>query len=163
MDNFVVLRRTQSEIDVFGGVVFIDIDGKNVGVLAKENLRFDLAPGKHSIKMYKSHTMGTFIGVAEAVIDIIEGESLFARYSAPLMLNQPGNIVIANYSSEQQLESVLNEVEASIYKDYTDQKMRIQRTKEESEKNSTNLFVWIFAMPAILGLLFWLIEMSIII
>ena len=149
MDNFVVLRRTQSEIDVFGGEVFIDIDGKNVGVLAKENLRFSLAPGKHSIKMYKSHTMGTFIGAAEVIIDIIEGERLFARYSAPLMVNQPGNIVV-------------NEVEASIHKDYTDQKIRIQRTKEESEKNSTNLFVWIFVIPAILGLLFWLIEMSII-
>ena len=162
MDNFVVLRRTQSEIDVFGGEVFIDIDGKNVGVLAKENLRFSLAPGKHSIKMYKSHTMGTFIGAAEVIIDIIEGERLFARYSAPLMVNQPGNIVIANYDSEQQLDNVVNEVEASIHKDYTDQKIRIQRTKEESEKNSTNLFVWIFVIPAILGLLFWLIEMSII-
>ena len=78
MSNFVVLKRTQSEIDVFGGDVYIDIDGKNAGIVQKQNLYFDLSVGKHTSKMYKSHTMGTFIGVSETEIDIIEGEKLYA-------------------------------------------------------------------------------------
>ena len=160
MSNFVVLKRTQSEIDVFGGYVYIDIDGKNAGIVQKQNLYFDLSVGKHTIKMYKSHTMGTFIGVSETEIDIIEGEKLYARYSAPLMVNQPGNIIIAPYSSESELDSIVNGVERSISSDYKEQQNKIQQTKKESEKNNTNLMIWIIVVPAIIGLLYWCITMS---
>lgn len=160
MSNFVVLRRTQSEMDVFGGDVYIDIDGKNAGIVKKQNLRFDLPVGKHTIKMYKSHTMGTFIGVSETNIDIVEGENLYARYSAPLMVNQPGNIVIAPFSSESELDSIVNDVERSVHTDYTEQQIKIEQTRKESEKNNTNLIIWIFVVPAIIGLIYWIITMS---
>ena len=160
MSNFVVLRRTQSEIDVFGGDVYIDIDGKNAGIVKNQNLQFDLSIGKHTIKMYKSHTMGTFIGVSENEIDIVEGEKLYARYSAPLMVNQPGNIVIAPYSSETELDSIINDVERSIYSDYKEQQNKIEQTRKESEENNTNLIIWIIVVPAIIGLLYWCITMS---
>ena len=56
MGDFFVLRRTQSEIDIFGGDVYVDIDGKNVGIVGKEDLQIQLSPGPHTIKMYKSHS-----------------------------------------------------------------------------------------------------------
>ncbi len=94
MGKLVVLQRTRSEIDVFGGDVYIDIDGKNAGTVKMQNLQFDLSAGKHTIKMYKSHTMGTFIAFAETEINVLEAEKLYARYSAPLMVNQPSNIKV---------------------------------------------------------------------
>ena len=144
-------------MDVFGGDVYIDFDGKNAGIVKKQNLRFDLPVGKHTIKMYKSHTMGTFIGVSETNIDIVEGENLYARYSAPLMVNQPGNIVIAPFSSESELDSIVNDVERSVHTDYTEQQIKIEQTRKESEKNNTNLIIWIFVVPAII---YWIITMS---
>ena len=159
MSNFVVLRRTQSEIDVFGGDVYIDIDGKNVGIIKKQNLQFDLSIGKHTIKMYKSHTMGTFIGICETEIDIIEGEKLYARYSAPLMVNQPGNIVIAPLVSESELDSIAKKKEKSIHSDYSEQQNKIEETKKEIEKSNSTLYIWI-VVSAIIFLLCWLSTMS---
>ena len=159
MSNFVVLRRTQSEIDVFGGDVYIDIDGKNVGIIKKQNLQFDLSIGKHTIKMYKSHTMGTFIGICETEIDIIEGEKLYARYSAPLMVNQPGNIVIAPFVSESELDSIADDIEKSIHSDYSEQQNKIEETKKEIEKSNSTLYIWI-VVSAIIFLLCWLSTMS---
>ena len=160
MSNFFVLRRTQSEMDVFGGDVYIDIDGKNAGIVKKQNLQFDLPIGKHTIKMYKSHTMGTFIGVSETEIDIVEGEKLYARYSAPFMVNQPGTIVIAPFVSETELDTIVNDVERSVHSDYTEQQIKIEQTRKESEMNNTNLIIWVFVVPAIIGLLYWIITMS---
>ena len=160
MENFIVLRRTRSEINVFGGDVYIDIDGKNAGVVKEQNLRFELPVGKHTIKMYKSHTMGTFIGVAESEIDIAADEKLYARYSAPLMVNQAGNILIAPFTSENELDNILNDVERSVHTDYTEQQIKIEQTRKESERNNTNLIIWIFVVPAVIGLIYWLITMS---
>ncbi len=162
MENFIVLQRTKSEIEVFGGDVYIDIDGKNVGIVKTNNLRFELIPGKHTIKMYKSHTMGTFVGVAETEITIAEGEKLYAKYSAPLMVNQCGNILIAPFESENQLNTIIEGLENNIHKDYANQQERNEKARKESEKNNFSLIVWIIVIPIILGLLFWIIEMSVI-
>ena len=160
MSNFVILRRTQSEIDVFGGDVYIDIDGRNAGIVKKQNLQFNLSPGRHTIKMYKSHTMGTFIGIAEVEINVSDGERLFARYSAPLMMNQPGNIVIAPYSSESELDNIVSNIEKNVHNDFTEQQIKIEQTRKESEKNNTSLIIWIFVVPVIIGLIYWIITMS---
>ena len=160
MSDFVVLQRTQSEINVFGGDVYVDIDGKNVGIVQRKNMHFDLSPGEHTIKMYKSHTMGSFIGVAETTVEIGEDEKLYARYSAPLMFNQPGNIVIASYNTDSELDNVVSQVERSVHTDFTEQQIKIEQTRKESEKNNTNLLIWIIAVPSILGIIYWIIAMS---
>jgi hypothetical protein len=51
--NFIVLRRTKTEALIFGGDVYIDIDGKNVGILGNQDFITNLSQGKHSIRMYK--------------------------------------------------------------------------------------------------------------
>ena len=56
MAKLVFLQRTQREIELFGGDVFFDIDGKNVGKLSLSNQIIELPAGTHSIKMYKSHS-----------------------------------------------------------------------------------------------------------
>lgn len=160
MSNFIVLRRTESEIEVFGGDVYIDIDGKNAGIVKEQDISFDLPVGRHTIKMYKSHTMGTFIGVAETDIDIVEGEKLYARYSAPLMVNQPGNILVAPFTSESELDKIVNDIERNVHTDYTEQKIKTENMRKESEKNDTSLFIWIFVVPMVFGFLYWIISMS---
>lgn len=52
MGTLTFLRRTQKEIEIFGGDVFFDIDGKNVGKLSLQNQDVEVAAGTHTIKMY---------------------------------------------------------------------------------------------------------------
>ena len=159
MSHLVVLRRTPSEIEVFGGDVYIDIDGKNVGVLKSQNLQFELSAGKHTVKMYKSHTMGTFIGFAETTIDVKEGEQLYARYSAPLMVNQSGNVIVASYESEKELDTIINSIEEGVHSDYKEQQIRNDAARKESDKNNASFIAWIIVIPIVAGLISWLVFM----
>ena len=68
MAKLVFLRRTEKDIQVFGGDVYFDIDGKNVGKLSRVNQEVSVPAGLHTIKMYKSHTYDTFIGFAETTM-----------------------------------------------------------------------------------------------
>lgn len=92
MAKLVFLRRTENEIIVFGGDVYIDIDGKNVGLLSRTNIEFEVSSGQHIIKMYKSHSYDTYIGFAESQITMENDEQLMIRYSAPMNTNQPRNL-----------------------------------------------------------------------
>ena len=74
MARLVFLKRTPKEIEIFGGNIFFDIDGKNIGKLTLENQIINIAAGTHTIKMYKSHTYDTFIGFAESTITISEDD-----------------------------------------------------------------------------------------
>ena len=107
----IFMRRTPKEIEVFGGTVFIDIDGKNVGQLGTEDFIIDLAEGKHKIKMYKSHTYDTYIGFAETEIEVKADEHLLIMYSAPMLINQPGNIIVTDYTSEQDIQKIIQKRE----------------------------------------------------
>ena len=162
MSNFVVLQRTQSEIDVFGGDVYIDIDGKNAGIVKRENLSFDLPAGEHVIKMYKSHTMGSFIGFAEVKINIENDEKLYARYSAPLMVNQPGNILIAPFDNESDLYMIVRNVEKEIHADYKAQQVKEAQAREDSKKNNTSLALLIILGPILAFLFYWIVFASLI-
>lgn len=94
-------KRTQKEIDVFGGDAYFDIDGKNVGKLTMQTQIIDVIPGDHTIKMYKSHSFDSFIGIEESTINISEEEELMIKYSPPMMVNQLGNMVNSPYTAEQ--------------------------------------------------------------
>src|SRR5699024_2894549 len=110
----VFMRRTQKEIDVFGGAVFIDVDGKNIGQLGIDDFIIDLPEDKHKIKMYKSHTYDTYIGFAESEIDVKANENLLIKYAAPMLVNQPGNIIVSNYTSQQDIQEIVQKREEKI-------------------------------------------------
>lgn len=150
------LRRTPKEIEIFGGEVFIDIDGKNIGIIGTEDFEIDLPEGKHTIKMYKSHSFDTFIGVAESVIDLKSGEKLLVKYSSPMLVNQVGNIIVTNFISEQQVDSLAMKREMQIVKD--DQILKDK--KREQETQTRNGWI-IFAVVMFVGMLIWfLVEIS---
>ena len=86
MGTLTFLRRTQKEIEIFGGDVFFDIDGKNVGKLSLQNQDIEVTAGIHTIKIYKSHTFDTFIGFAESTVTVDENEHLMIKYAAPMMV-----------------------------------------------------------------------------
>lgn len=55
----------------------------------------------------------------------------------------------------QQKESTLEEEKIN--------NMKVEKAREEaSRKNNNALFLWIFVIPILIGLLWWIIEMSII-
>lgn len=128
MAKLVFLQRTPSEAKLFGGQIFFDIDGKNIGKLSFSNQTVELPAGKHTIKMYKSHTYDTFIGFAQSTIDLTEEDYFMVRYSPPMMVNQPGNLMISEYS-KQKAEEVLRNRERSIQQDVA---------QTEAEKRAAN-------------------------
>lgn len=97
MPKLIFLRRTQNEVEVFGGEIFVDIDGKNKGKVSFSNLIIDIPDGEHTIKMYKSYKYDTFIGFAEQKVVLGENDEFMVRYSCPTTVNQPGNIDISDY------------------------------------------------------------------
>lgn len=150
--KLVFLRRTSKEIEIFGGEVYIDIDGKHIGVLGTNDFEIDLSEGIHKIKMYKSHSFDTFIGVAESEINLKSGEKLLCRYSSPMLVSQDGNIVVSNFISEQQLESLVKKREEQIVQD--DQK---QRDKKREQENRTRNGWIIFTIVMLVGMLLLII------
>lgn len=149
MAKLIFLQRTQKEIEIFGGDVFFDIDGKNAGKLSLTNQTVELPAGDHTIKMYKSHTYDTFIGFAEQTISITEDEALMVKYSCPMMVTQPGNMVISEYSEVKEVETVKAR-DAAIQRDFVAQETQ-KREAEEKYKNG----VWIVIGIAVaIGLIY---------
>lgn len=138
MAKLIFLRRTEREIQLFGGDVYFDIDGKNIGTLSRVNQEIAISSGKHTIKMYKSHSYDTFIGVAESTIHIEENENLMVRYATPVTANQPGNLIISAYDPIKE-QDILRARESSIQRDYVADK---NRKREQNEKYNTGLIFW---------------------
>ena len=140
MGMLTFLRRTQKEIEIFGGDVFFDIDGKNVGKLSLQNQDVEVAPGTHIIKLYKSHKFDTFIGFSESTITVDENEHLMIKYAAPMMVNQPGNMVISEYDRAMEQASIKDR-ENTIERDFT---AELNRKKEQNEKynNGVKIVIW---------------------
>lgn len=158
--NFIILRRSSEEEKIFGGEVYVDVDNKNIGILGNTDLIIELENGEHTLKMYKSHKMGTFIGIAESQFSIIEGEKLFARYSPPMMINQSGTIIISKYDSPLQLEKISKEVAQKISSDFQELEAKKLKQKAESNKNNAALIIWIFIVPIVIWIIYWIIETS---
>ena len=136
------LPRTAKDIEIFGGDIYFDIDGKNIGILSRLNYTVDLPAGHHTIKMYKSHKYDTFIGFAESTIVLQEQEHLMVRYAAPMATNQPGNIIVMPYDPNKEQE-ILKTREDVIRRDSMADDMR---KREQNEKYNTGVMLWIGLM-----------------
>lgn len=156
MAELIFLRRTQNEIEIFGGEIFFDIDGKNAGKLSLTNQTIELPEGEHTIKMYKSHTFDTFIGTAESTINISADERLMVKYSAPMMVNQPGNMFISEYSEEKEKEAVRDR-EQSIKRDFA---AASQQRQEAQDKYNTGVII-VFVVAVIFAIIFVAYEFMI--
>lgn len=160
MSKLYVIRRTESEIQIFGGTVFIDIDGKRVGEISRTDLVIDLEPGTHNIKMYKTHTYDTFIGFADVTITVEDGKDLTARYSAPMTIHQPGHIVISDFVSLTQIDNQIKQKEIVLREEKRANDLQAQQREEESQKNNNALIFWIVVVPIIIGLIYFFVEMA---
>lgn len=159
MAKLVFLRRTQKEIEIFGGDVYFDIDGKNAGKLSLTNQMVEIPAGEHTVKMYKSHTFDTFIGFAESVINVTDDEQLMVKYSAPMMINQPGNMVISEYTETKEQE-VIREREYSIHRDFVATETQ-KKQAEENYKNGVMTVVWVgVGIAVVLGILYGILFSS---
>lgn len=153
MPKLVFLKRTQKEIELFGGDVFFDLDGKNAGKLTTEDQFLEVSAGKHTIKMYKSHSFDTYIGFAESTVEILENEDLMVRYAAPMMVNQPGNMVISKYEPES-VDSIVEERDKRIERDY----VAVEKRKEEQNKKYNNGVKWVIIIFVILAIIYAIEE-----
>ncbi|HZJ68817.1 MAG TPA: hypothetical protein VFD28_02275 [Candidatus Eisenbacteria bacterium] len=154
MAKLVFLRRTEKEIQVFGGDVYIDIDGKNVGILSRVNQEYEVSTGQHTIKMYKSHSYDTYIGFAESTITVDENEQLMVRYAAPMAANQPGNLIISPYDPTKENE-LLRARESAIQRDVAADEHRKQ---EQNNKYNTGWMIFIAFL--VIDAIIWAIWMA---
>ncbi len=153
--KLVFMRRTPKEVEVFGGEVYIDIDGRNIGLLSTTDFEYEISSGVRKIKMYKSHSFGSFIGHAEIELDIKEREQLLLKYAPPMLLNQPGSIIVSDYKSKAETESIAREQEYIINRDL-DLEEEKKRELDEKTKNG----VIIFIIFVILSTIFYAISIS---
>lgn len=159
MSKLVFLKRTQKEIEIFGGDVYFDIDGKNAGKLSLTNQVIEIPAGEHTVKMYKSHTFDTFIGFAESVINVTDDEQLMVKYSAPMMINQPGNMIISEYTESKEQE-VIREREYSIHRDFVATETQ-KKQAEENYKNGVMTVVWVaVGIAVVFGIFYGIILNS---
>lgn len=159
MAKLVFLQRTQKEIEIFGGDVYFDIDGKNVGKLSLQNQTIEVPAGSHTIKMYKSHTFDTFIGFAEATITIKDDEPLMVKYSCPMMISQPGNMVISEYSEQKEAEAVRAR-DAMINRDFVAEETR-KKQADDNYKNGVKVVILVaVAIAVVLGIFYGILWSS---
>ena len=151
MAKLVFLQRTQKEIEIFGGDVYFDIDGKNAGKLSHTNQIIEVTPGEHKIKMYKSHTFDTFIGLTESVITIGPDEQLMVKYSSPMMINQPGNMVISDYS-EQKEEAMLRQRDYTINRDFVAEETQKKDANEKYKNGVKTVIIIAIIIGLIIGI-----------
>lgn len=154
MGTLVFMRRTPSEVEMFGGEVFVDIDGKNVGKAGLSDFEVTVPEGSHLIKMYKSHKYDTFIGFAQATLQISANDKLLVKYSAPMVVSQPGNMVITDYDS-QIVEQSAREREQIIKREVSQDNAR----KEEANRKSQDAMIWIIVIAIVTAIL-WAISWS---
>lgn len=160
MAQLYFLRRTLSEIEIFGGTVYADIDGKRVGEIGRTDLVVDVEPGQHTIKMYKSHIYDTFIGFAEVTLNIENDKALVLRYSAPMVVTQSGHIVVTDFTSIDEINRQINQKESALRAEKRESDLQILKQKEEAQKNNNSLIFWIIVVPAIIGLLYFFIQIT---
>jgi hypothetical protein len=154
MGKLIFMRRTPSEVEMFGGEVFVDVDGKNVGKVALNDFEVTVPEGSHLIKMYKSHKYDTFIGFAQATLQISANDKLLVKYSAPMVVSQPGNMVITDYDS-QIVEQSAREREQIIKRELYQDNAR----KEEANRKSQDALVWVIVIAIVTAIL-WAISWS---
>ena len=164
MAKLYFIRRTPSDFQIFGGSVYADIDGKCVGEVGMNDLVIDVTPGVHIIKMYKSHTYNHFIGFAETMINVEEGKDLTLTYSPPMLITQPGYIVVADFISIYEINRQLEQREWQLRSERIANDYRIHQEIEASNKSSNNAIGLIIGLcvvlPAVIGLLYFFIEMA---
>lgn len=151
--RFIFIARTQEEIDIFGGKVYIDVDGKNIGILSEQSITFNVSPGIHKVKMYKSHEFGTMIGFAEVEVNINEGEGLTFKYTSPMIVSQPGNIIVSNFISYDKINKELQETSEQL----KNEKNQSDKRKKEIEDNAKNNNFWIILLVFVIPAIFWII------
>ena len=153
--GLIFMKRTPKEIEIFGGEVYIDINGKNITVLDDLNIEMPLTEGIYKLKMYKTHTYDTVIGIAEVDINIKNGEKLFVKYSSPMLVNQPGNITVKDYTYETNIDDLINNKNDKITEEFNDKKRKVQ---EQEQKNNNMIIITIVVV--IVCAIIWGIQMS---
>lgn len=153
MGALVFMRRTMAEVEMFGGEVYIDLDGRNIGILGLDDVEIEVAPGRHHVKMYKSHKFETLIGFAESSVEVGEAERILVRYAPPLVISQPGHLVISEYAGAL-VEQLAAQREKSIKEEAEAEESRKESARAGSEQ-AVKFFLIITAATALIWFISW--------
>ena len=108
--KIVFMRRSLKEIELFGGDVYIDIDGKNIGILKTTDYVIELENGNTQLKCINRINM-------ILTLDLPKLKSISRKVMTcwsipcPMIVTQPGNIIVSDYKSEEQIANAILERE----------------------------------------------------
>lgn len=133
MSMLVFLPRTSEEHAVFGGTVYFEIDGRQMGTLEDHGLEsqargISVPSGRHVVRMYKSHKYGAHVGIAEREVSLAPGQRLMVQYTCPTETAAPGDMILSPYSprmAQHALMSRDDEILRSYAEDYDREMGRI--------------------------------------
>ena len=153
--KLVFLRRTAEETALQGGEVYFDINGRNIGKLASTDCFAELPAGKYQLRMYKSHNYGTMIGFAETTVEVNDGDSLLIRYTPPIVVSQPGYLMVSRYSPEA-ADTAAEEPRRQIVSEHT----KAEEKRAQSQRGTRRAVKWIIWGSVATGsliALFWIL------
>lgn len=158
--RLVFVKRSNEEINIFGGQVFADVDGVNVATIGQETVTVEVPAGKHIVKMYKSHEYGSMIGFAENELTVSDGDALVFKYAPPMVVTQPGHITVSNFISYDKIENDVRAAAQIIAQEKRTNDEKIQQQEENMKKNYWGWIILIFVIPAICWLIYELILLD---
>ena len=153
--KLIFARRSNEEIQIFGGQVCADVDGKNVATIDRKTITIEVSPGTHVIKMYKSHDYGSMIGFAENQITVADGDSLVFKYAAPLTISQPGHMVVSDFVSYEKLE---NEICSAASAMAREKRMNDEKLRQQEERSNKNMWWWVVLIVVIPAIIWGIYE-----
>lgn len=81
------------------------------------------------------------------------------KYSAPMMINQPGNMVISAYSKQEE-ENAVREREYTINRDFVNAEVQ-KKQADENYKNGVKVVIWVaVAIAVVLGIFYGVLWSS---
>lgn len=148
--QLIFIKRSEEEIKIFGGNVYADIDGRNVGIIENKNLVIDIEKGKHTIKMYKSHNYGSMIGFSEINLDVQENEKLTLKYTCPMTVTQPGHIIVSNFVSYDKIENEVKDEDLNLKNEKRENDIKQMESERKTNENNAWIIILVFIIPAII-------------
>lgn len=158
--KLVFAKRSQEQIEIFGGEVFADVDGKQIATIGTRNITYEIPAGTHTVRMYKSHSYGSMIGFADNTFTIAEDEALVFKYFPPMKTTQPGHITVSKFTSYDDIDSEVETMGRKIGREKAETDRVEKETQEKIEKNQRLWWIWIIIVPAIIWVIYEIVIMN---
>ena len=95
----------------------------------------------------------SYVGVAEVDAEVEDHRGLVFKYSAPLLVSQPCNIIVLDFTSYSDIDDMVAKFEKMLTEEKAAYDLKEQNRLKKLDKHNLKIF-WIVVVPIII-LLLW--------